>query len=75
MRLVRYFWVVTERGDHDDIESLERAVSEQATSASAAWKVFLRLHGCRASYREWRRRGYVARRVTVAVYFSASCKG
>lgn len=75
-RFERSFWVVTHRDDHDDLESIERAVSEQASSAGEAWDIFLKLHGqlhearhqgCTRERvkRVWFARGYVARQVVV----------
>lgn len=49
--ITRHYWVVGDRGTHDDIESLERAISERAKSASEAWKIFLKLHGSKSSYK------------------------
>ena len=54
-------WVVTHREKHDDIESLQRAVTDYASNSSVAWHKFMRLVG--GSKRDWKRRGYIAQQV------------
>ncbi len=60
-------WVVTHCDDHDDHESLERAISAHASSAAKAWQRFLALVG--GDRKTWNDRGYVARRVVIRVRF------
>jgi len=60
-------WVVTHCDDHDDAESLERAITYRATNPSIAWAEFLGLVG--GERKTWNERGYVARRVLIRVRF------
>lgn len=68
--MITFCWVVTHRDEHDDCESLERAVHDMSRSASAAWKCFMKLAGDRVSRKVWYNRGYVARRVEVHAFFA-----
>ena len=63
-------WVVTHCDDHDDIESLERAVASRCTNASMAWQEFIGLVG--GDRKTWNDRGYVARRVRITARFERS---